>query len=445
MPAQPAITPSVCGYDCVVLLCLTANHRNASFDLLEKLSIGAVSAANDLVASSGLVRGAVVLATCNRFEAYLDIGDNDAEAAVSETVSAMSTASGTEPVALIDTIAVLRGDDVVHHLFAVSAGLESVVVGEDEISGQVRRALEAARAAGTTSTGLEQLFQRASTTSRAVKASTAVGTAGRSIVRLALDLASSRVTDWAATRVLLVGTGSYAGASLAALRSRGAANVTVFSPSGRAEKFARSHDIAFTTNLRASLAASDIVVTCTTTVEHVITPDLFGDTDIASARLLIDLGLPRNVDPAVARIEGVQLLDLETISIHAPLAEVNASTEARNLIGAAAAEFTAASTELSTMPAVVALRRHMFDLLDAEIARARARGDSSERTEQALRHLTGVLLHTPSTRARELARDGEGQSFVDGLVALYGLVPEVASAPLRQLQQPPVDGHSQTA
>ena len=97
------------------------------------------------------------------------------------------------------------------------------------------------------------------------------------------------------------------------------------------------------------------------------------------------------------------------------------------------------------MPAVVALRRHMFDLLDAEIARARARGDSSERTEQALRHLTGVLLHTPSTRARELARDGEGQSFVDGLVALYGLVPEVASAPLRQLQQPSVDGHSQTA
>lgn len=427
-----------------MLICLTANHRNASFDLLEKLSIGAQSAAGDLVASSGPVSGAVVLATCNRFEAYLDIRDSDPDAAVKATFAAMSTASGTSPDALTDTVTVLQGDEVVEHLFAVSAGLESVVVGETEISGQVRRALESARVAGTTSTGLEQLFQRASTTSRQVKASTAVGTAGRSIVRLALDLASTRVTDWAETRVLMVGTGSYAGASLAALRSRGATDITVYSPSGRAEKFALSHDIRFTTDLRGAVAASDVIVTCTTTVDHIVTPDLMGGPDAQAPTLVIDLGLPRNVDPAVGRLAGVQLLDLETISIHAPLAEVNATTEARNLIGAAAADFSASEAELSTAPAVVALRRHMFDILDAEIARARARGDSSELSERALRHLTSVFLHTPSVRARELARDGEGQSFIDGLSALFGVDPEPVSAPLHQLR-PETDERGATA
>ncbi len=414
-----------------MLICLTANHKNASFDLLEKLSVGAQSAAGALVAAGGPVGGAVVLATCNRFEAYLDVRDGDSDAAVKATVEAISSASGTAPSVLTDTVEVLRGEDVVEHLFAVSAGLESVVVGETEISGQVRRALESARDAGTTSTALEQLFQRASSTSRAVKGSTAVGTAGRSIVRLALDLASSRVTDWAHTRVLMVGTGRYAGASLAALRDRGAQDVTVFSPSGRAEKFARSHGIRFTVDLRGAVAASDIIVTCTTTVEPVLTPELV---DAQAPKLVIDLGLPRNVDPAVGAIPGVQLLDLETISIHAPLTEVNATAEARNLIGAAAAEFAAAKAELSTAPAVVALRRHMFDVLDAEIERARARGDSSELTEKALRHLTSVLLHTPSVRARELARSGDGQSFVDGLGALFGIEPEPASALLHQLR-----------
>ena len=428
-----------------MLLCLTANHRNVSFDLLEKLSVGASSAANALVASSGIVSGAVVLATCNRFEAYLEVSDSDPDAAIVAIVTAMSSSSGADPDTLSGAITVLRGEDVVQHLFAVSAGLESVVIGEDEISGQVRRALESARRAGTTSTGLEQLFQRASTTSRAVKASTTVGTAGRSIVRLALDLASTRVTDWAATRVLLVGTGSYAGASLAALRARGATNVTVYSPSGRAEKFALSHDIRSTTDLRATLVASDIVVTCTTTAEHVITPTIFDATDAVRPRLIIDLGLPRNVDPAVAHLPGVQLLDLETIGIHAPLADVNATTDARIVIGAAAAEFSASESALSTSPAVIALRRHMFDLLDAEIDRARARGDSSDRTEQALRHLTSVLLHTPSVRARELAREGEGQSFIDGLAALFGVAPEPVAAPLHQLRSDAASKDAQTA
>jgi glutamyl-tRNA reductase len=103
-------------------------------------------------------------------------------------------------------------------------------------------------------------------------------------------------------------------------------------------------------------------------------------------------------------------------------------------VSTAAAEFQAVAAEQSLTPAVVALRKHVFDLLDSEIERARSRGDSSDRTEAALRHLAGVLLHTPSVRARELAREGRGEEFRDGLEALFGLTETRAAAPAPHLR-----------
>ena len=138
-------------------------------------------------------------------------------------------------------------------------------------------------------------------------------------------------------------------------------------------------------------------------------------------RLVVDLGLPRNVDPAVAELLGVELLDLETISLHAPLTELHAADDARSIVDAAAAEYRARTAEQAVTPALVALRKHVFDVLDAEIERARNRGGDSEQTEAALRHLAGVLLHTPSVRARELARQGDAQAFIDGAAALFGV------------------------
>jgi len=410
-----------------VLICLTASHRNASFDLLEKLSIGAPSAASTLVDANDFVGGAVVLATCNRFEAYVDVEEPltaAASVAVEATISTMSEASGIEADEMRDNVRVITGDEVVEHLFAVSSGLESVVIGEDEISGQVRRALEAARTRGTTSRDLERLFQKASQTSRGVKNRTNVGGAGRSLVRLALELASSRVTDWSQARVLIVGTGQYAATTVAALRDRGAGDLAVFSASGRASWFGLKHDLRPFDDLAEAISWSDVLITCTSTTEPVVVPEVVD----ASRRLVIDLGLPRNVDPLVARVPGVELLDLETISLHAPMAELTAADDARALVSSAAAEFHAVAAEQSLTPAVVALRRHVFDVLDAEIERARSRGDSSERTESALRHLAGVLLHTPSVRARELAREGRGEEFRDGLESLFGLTDTRAAA-----------------
>lgn len=412
-----------------MLLCLSANHQNASFDLLEKLSIGAPRAAKILVNDGDFVSGAVVLATCNRFEAYLEIDEPLTAAgavAVENSVQVISRTSGVDADALRETLHIVSGDAVAAHLFAVSSGLESVILGEDEISGQVRRALEQARLAGTTSTGLERLFQQAAHTSRGVKNRTALGGAGRSLVRLALDLTSSRVADWSATPVLIIGTGMYAGTTVAALRDLGANDVTVYSPSGRAERFALRHGLTPTTDLITALANTTVVITCTSTDTPVVTPDLI---TAGPRRILIDLGLPRNIDPAVASISAIELLDLETVSIHAPLEELNATSDARALVSDAVSEFVALNAEQQLAPAIVALRTHVFGLLDGEIERARARGDADGQVEAALRHLTGVFLHTPSVRARELARTGDGGHFTEALSALFGLdVPAPDSA-----------------
>jgi len=299
--------------------------------------------------------------------------------------------------------------------------LESVIVGEDEISGQVRRALEQARAAGTTSSALERLFQKAANTSREVKSHTAIGGAGRSLVRLGLELASSRIADWSASRVLIVGTGQYAATTVAALRDRGAVDITVYSPSGRAARFALRLGLTPSTDLVAALAAADVVITCTTTEVPVVAAAQLSPSSGGQRRIVIDLGLPRNVHPDVATVLGTELLDLETISLHAPLEELTATTDARALVSTAASEFAATTAEQQLTPSVVALRTHVFGLLEAEIERARARGDDDGRIEAALRHLAGVLLHAPSVRARELARAGEGDSFSAAVTALFGV------------------------
>ena len=424
-----------------MLLCLSANHRNASFEILEKLSIGAPQAAGVLVNDGDSVSGAVVLATCNRFEAYLEIDEpltTATAAAVENSVRVISAASGVDPAALLSALTVLSGNAVAQHLFAVSSGLESVIVGEDEISGQVRRALERARAAGTTSSGLERLFQKAANTSREVKNQTAIGGAGRSLVRLGLELASSRIADWSRTRVLIVGTGQYAATTVAALRDRGAEDVTVFSPSGRAARFALRLGLTASVDLIAALAAADVVITCTTSAVPVVTAAQLSPLPSTGTqrRIVIDLGLPRNVHPDVATVAGTELLDLETISLHAPLEELTATTDARALVVNAATEFAATTAEHQLAPSVVALRTHVFGLLDAEIERARARGDADGRIEAALRHLAGVLLHTPSVRARELARAGEGDAFSAAVTALFGVeAPRVANCPVAVLPE----------
>ncbi len=421
-----------------MLLCVTASHKTASFDLLERLSRTPDDVAPTLVGMAPCVQGAVVLATCNRFEAYVEMDEPVTAAGaigVEAVLEAVESATGVPASELDGAYAVHSGRHVAEHLFSVASGLESVVSGEGEIAGQVRRALKSARKEGTTSPELERLFQRASQAQRKVKNVTALGRAGRSLVRLALELADSRIADWSAERVLLVGTGAYAAVTLATLRERGAVDISVYSPSGRAEIFAAKHGIrpVAEADYARTAARSSLLITCTSATEPVLGPQhLQAPTGPAAvgcpvshgSQLVIDLGMPRNVDPAVATVEGVALLDLETIRLHAPLEELQATDAARDVVREAAETFHVVGSRQSVTPAVIALRSHIFSLLDGEIDRARARGDEDGKVEQALRHLAGVLLHTPTTRAHELAASGRADDFTAALETLYGLSPE---------------------
>ncbi len=448
-----------------MLICLTASHKNADFTALEALSTADASQLPTSFASHPSVDGAVVVSTCNRFEVYLDIdAEADAAAGIAQTVAAdalgLHQPESLEPLADVEAA---------EHLFAVAAGLESVVVGEGEIAGQVRRALQSAQVAGTTSPHLERLFQRASETQRGIKNRTGIGEAGRSIVRLALDLASARV-DFVDARVLLVGTGRFAGVSLAELRRRGAKHIEVWSPSDRGEGFARSHAIGHVDGRDAALAAAsaDVIVTCTSADRFVVdaallhagrarlaTHDFPGDAHDAAtcpvalggsaagcplhaagaavadcpvehgrgAQLVIDMGMPRNVDPDVATVAGVEVLDLETIRLHAPLEHLTAAADARDLVRKAARRFERGTEERRLGPAIAALRQHVEDAMEAELARVAKRGSEDERraAEQALRHFAGVLLHKPTVRARELAAEGRHDDFLSAIDALYGI------------------------
>lgn len=262
----------------MVLLSLTASHRELDLDALERLSTGSASVGRVAVGRCGPVVGAVVISTCNRFELYLDVdvpldgeGVRHATAHVAQLVAG---ASGVDEATAGRSFTVRTGSDVTEHLFAVASGLDSMVVGEREIAGQVKRALQLAREQETTSKTLELLFQTASRTSKRVGHETALGSAGRSVVSLGLDLAHGDLPPWGSLRAVLIGTGSYAGATVAALRARGCHDIRVYSQSGRAEVFAGSHDVEAVSDLVEALADADLVVSCSGARGRHTLPDL---------------------------------------------------------------------------------------------------------------------------------------------------------------------------
>ncbi len=246
-----------------MLFCLSASHRNTEFDVLERISLIA-QGAGPVLAAHDFVRGAVVVSTCNRFEAYLELDEpltGGAAVAAEAVLDVLAGIAGDDAEALRGSVVPLCGDDVVRHLFAVSSGLDSVVVGEEEITGQVQRSLRDARTARTTSPALEQAFQRAAHATREVRAKADLGAAGRSLARLALDLVDTRIPDWSRVPVLLVGTGSYAATTITALQGRGARDIRVYSATGRAARFAARYGVRDETDLREAIRRARVVIT----------------------------------------------------------------------------------------------------------------------------------------------------------------------------------------
>lgn len=433
----------------MVLISLVASHSEVDLETVARLSVGAAEVASAALTDGAAVSGAVVLATCNRFEMYCETpSEEDVEAARSSMVSAISSHSGLPKATVAASFSTHTGDTVANHLFAVGAGLDSAVVGEREIAGQVRRALIQAQNNGTASGALIRLFQAASRAARDVGAQTLLGGRGRSIVSVALELAAdvSESRDWAGKKVVVFGTGAYAGATLALLRDGGCADISVYSSSGRAEAFVatRSGTALTAETLPAALAAADVVIGCSGSDARVEAEDVRRvRAGSPQPLVIIDLALSRDFDPAVSEINGVELITLESVRLAAPEEQADALRQASGLVSRAAAAFEGQQNARAMDAAIVALRRHTQQVLDAEMQKVRAQHGctaAAEEVEFALRRMVRQLLHVPTVRARELAAEGRQEEYTAGLEALYGIHTEAPMAPASDAQCPALDG-----
>ena len=436
---------------------LTASHHELDLEALEQLSSGARSIGSSAVQACQMIAGAVVLATCNRFEVYLDVSaeapptERDLLHASQEVARLIAVESGVSVDAALSAFTVRSGLDVAEHLFSVASGLDSMVVGEREIAGQVRRALDAAHAAGTTTAQLERLFQRASRTSKKVSQLTHLGADGRSVVSVGLDLAEAAIPPWRQTRVVIVGTGAYAGASVAALRARGCTDVSVYSASGRAEAFAQARGVQAAPDLVAALSDADLVVSCSgagvrrplatgadtapaDSLEYILhTASVLTARERAAERMgerlpprplvILDLALHRDVDPLVGDIDHVLLMDLGTIRAHVPAAGSEPVQMARAIVAQAAAEYGDLEAVRAADRIVVALRERILTEVEAEIRRTEGSFSTAADAaahEKSLRRLGATLLHRAISRIREATRNGTPLDEIEVDLTLTG-------------------------
>lgn len=424
----------------MVLFSLVASHTTIDLETVARLSAGAAAVSAELTQDENAVAGMVTLATCNRYELYVHAQSaQDLESARSSVIAAVSKHSGLAETQVSQALTTQEGDAVPRHLFAVSTGLESAVVGEREIAGQVRRALSEAQAQGVTTPSLVRLFQAAAKTAKDVGAQTALGRRGMSIVSVALDLAaelSEQPTEnrsLAGQSAILFGTGAYAGAAMAQLTQRGCTDISVYSPSGRAETFVASRGGTALTeqSLPLALATASLLVGCSGSDQQVSRDDLARLRTADSKQLtVIDLALTHDFSPDIATLDGVDLLTLETVRQAAPAEQESTLAQAATMVSTATQSFAQAQNSRSLDHAIVALRRHTMSVLDDEIAKVRKQHGCTAATDDvafAMRRMVKQLLHVPTVRAKELAAAGDAESYLAALDALYGLKIEPAA------------------
>lgn len=371
------------------------------------------------------LRGLVLLNTCNRFELYFE--SDSFHSGLETVLAAVRDALPADQKGLVSEFEVYAGQAAVQHLLEVTSGLDAMVVGEAEIIGQVREAL---RSSGDrASASLHRLFHAALTTAKTVTSETDLGAAGRSIAQVGLGLVESRHFPVAGRRALVVGTGSYARVVTATLERLGCTDVWVYSPSGRAERFAATHPVhpVPADGLAEAIASADVVVTCSgaeQTDGAVLTTGLL-TTARRGAPLLpvLDLSLEGDVEPAAESLLNVDLINLEEVGAHAPAEQTAAVLAARDLVNRGVDAYLHLEQGRKATPAVTAIRAHVSHFIEREIETANRRYDAETAAAVAhsLRRVSNALLHTPSLRAAELARSGELEDYSHALHTLFGI------------------------
>ncbi len=421
------------------VLVVGVSHRSAPVPVLERLALdgdGVHKLVGDVL-DSPHVSEAAVISTCNRVEVYADV---DRFHGSVEDLSAMLAAHAREaPAEVVPHLYVHFDEGAVAHLFAVAAGLDSMVVGESQILGQVRQALRRGQDVGSVGTALNALFQQALRVGKRAHAETDIDRAGHSLLTVALDrIAAERSGDLTGRRVLVVGAGSMAGLAVATTARRGAAEVVVANRTPeKAQRLAettggRGVDLAA---VPAEVAAADVVISCTGATGMVLGADAFAGRP--GALDVLDLALPHDVDPAVGELPGVRLIGLVDLARELENSDAAVDIDSvRRIVAEEVAAFDAARRAAQVTPTVVALRSLATDVVEAEMARLTGRlpelspADRAE-VEQTVRRVADKLLHSPTVRIKELAQQSSAVSYTDALAELFALDPEAVNAVTR--------------
>jgi glutamyl-tRNA reductase len=430
----------------VSVLLFGVSHRSAPVSVLEQLSSDESDQAKivDQVLQSSLVTEAMVLSTCNRVEVYAVV---DAfHGGLSVIGQVLSEHSGMSLNDLTKYAYVRYAEAAVEHLFAVASGLDSAVIGEAQVLGQVRRAYASAEANHTVGRTLHELSQRALSVGKRVHSETGIDAAGASVVSVALGMADAKVAGLAGRTAVVIGAGSMGALAAKHLVRAGVEHIHVVNRSlPRARRLAHNireqgvtADARSLDDIATVLADADVVVSSTGAVRPVVS---LADThrglagrDEQRQLVICDLGMPRDVDPAVAGLPGVFVVDMERIQ-REPSARAAASdaSAARKIVAAEVANYLAGQRMAEVTPTVTALRQRAADVVEAELLRLdnRLPGlDEAQRDEVArtVRRVVDKLLHAPTVRVKQLAGAPGGDTYAEALRELFELDPQAVEA-----------------
>lgn len=426
------------------LLCIGISHKTAPVELRERVALITSDARRlcERLVALPAVSEAVALSTCNRTEVYL-VGD--AAAAEPALLDAIVELGDLDPGEVLAAAFRLRDTEAASHLFTVTAGLDSMITGESEIQGQVRRAHELASEAGTAGVVTDRLFHAALRTGKRVRTETLLATGHASVPSVAVALAEEVVGELATGNVLVVGAGEASELTAQAIAARGARPVFATRRAERAQPIADRFGgtVAPLAELRELLAEADVVVASTASPHTLIkAADLEATMGDRAERpiVLIDLAVPRDVEPACSLIDGVSLYDIDDIEAAAARnLEVRDEERERatTIVGEELHRFEAWLDERDLAPVVAALRKHGSDIVERVLADNDGHWESVSprdraRIEALARSVMQRLLHDPTVRLKDpaaLPRDAEAI-----LRQLFSLPGDDGTADVRELR-----------
>ncbi|CAN5585900.1 glutamyl-tRNA reductase [soil metagenome] len=415
------------------ILVIGVNHRSGPLSLLERVTLSpdAVAKAVTALAARDNVREVAVLSTCNRTEIYAVT--EKFHGAYADIRDFLCDLGGFPADELHPFMFAEHDDAAVSHLFEVAAGLDSAVIGESEILGQVRHAWEVAQGEGASRLTLNLLFRHALGVGKRARTETAIGRGTASVSHAAVEMAVEHLGSLEHRRVLVIGAGAMGEGIAVALHRAGASEILVANRSPE-----RGHALAERVSgvavgfdrLAEAIGVADLVLTCTGSGEPVLTADFLSLARSASRPVLIvDIAVPRDVDPAVAGLDHFTVLDLDDLRDWADRGRSHRLGEldrVRSIVREEVERFGLEATALQAAPLVAAIRDRAESIRQGEIQRYRSRLselDDSERdaVEALTRAIVAKLLHNPSVRLKQQAGTPQGERNAAAVADLFDL------------------------